>query len=161
MQFMPLCALEGFSKNQPQHLIGSGFCCQMGHINAKSDGSLRIIVLSNQQLPQRVWASAQQSLSKRAFAFALHHICTLPETTLVTTKRLQVYPRDSTKTPPTASIERGDGKASFCRRQFKRVLSGLLLRGGSIFCNLTREIFFPNWGANILSFAKRPNNLTF
>ena len=79
--------------------------------------ALRIIVLSNLQLPQRVWASAQQSLSKLAFAFALHHICTLPEPTLVTTRRLQVYPRDSTKTPPTASMERGGGKASFCRRQ--------------------------------------------
>ena len=117
IQSLPLSAHKSFSKKQSQHLIGSGFCCQMGHINAKSNGSLRIIVLSNQHLPQRVWASAQQSLSKLAFAFALHHICTLPETTLVTTKRLQVYPRDSTKTPPTASIERGDGKASFCRRQ--------------------------------------------
>ena len=117
MPYLPLCALEGFPKNLPQHLIWRGICTQMTPLNTKSEGSLRIIVLSNQQLPQRVWASAQQSLSKLAFAFALHHICTLPEPTLVTTRRLQVYPLDSTKTPPTASIERGVGKASFCRRQ--------------------------------------------
>ena len=40
-----------------------------------------------------------------------------PEAASVTTRRLQVYPRESTKAPPTASIERGGGKAPFCRRQ--------------------------------------------
>ena len=129
---------------------------------------MRKIVSSNLQLPQRVWASAQQSLSKFAFAFALHHSCTLPEPTLDTTRRLQVYPRDSTKTPPTASIERGVGNASFCRRQkvglpapkFLRAFLGLLMKkiftinGSNFFlmvaklCCLVRKNFFPHGGTN-------------
>ncbi len=114
---LPLSIHKNLSKKHSQHLIWRGFCCQMPPLNTKSEGCIANNCPSNLQLPQRVWASAQQSLSKLAFAFALHHICTLPEPTLVTTRRLQVYPLDSTKTPPTASIERGGGKASFCRRQ--------------------------------------------
>ena len=38
MHFMPLFALESFSKNQPQHLIWMGICRQMTPLNAKSNG---------------------------------------------------------------------------------------------------------------------------
>ena len=88
MPYLPLCALEGFPKNLPQHLIWRGICTQMTPLNTKSEGCIANNCPSNLQLPQRVWASAQQSLSKLAFAFALHHICTLPEPTLDTTRRL-------------------------------------------------------------------------
>ena len=97
MHFMPLCALEGFSKNQHQHLIWKGFGSQMTHHNTKKGAAMRKIVSSNLQLPQRVWASAQQSLSKLAFAFALHYSCTLPDPARVPPRSLQVYPREATK----------------------------------------------------------------
>ena len=94
---MPLCALEGFSKNQHQYLVWRRFGSQMTYHNTKKGAAMRKIVSSNLQLPQRVWASAQQSLSKLAFAFALHHSCTLPEPALVPPRSLQVYPREATK----------------------------------------------------------------
>ena len=40
MPYLPLCALEGFPKNQPQHLIWKGICCQMTHLNTKSEGCI-------------------------------------------------------------------------------------------------------------------------
>ena len=114
--------------------------------------ALRIIAPSNLQLPQRVWASAQQSLSKLAFAFALHHSCTLPEPALVPPRSLQVYPQEATKrlhrtrfkTTPmfchsytdvlmkqrrcfkeaAAKHQRGGGKRVVCRHQFKRGCRG-------------------------------------
>ena len=46
MPYLPLCALEGFSKNQPQHLIWMGICRQMTSLNTKNEGSLLIIVPS-------------------------------------------------------------------------------------------------------------------
>ena len=40
MPYLPLCALEGFSKNQPQHLIWMGICRQMTSLNTKSRGRI-------------------------------------------------------------------------------------------------------------------------
>jgi len=39
MPYLPLCVLEGFSKNQSQHLIWRGFGSQMTHRNTKKGGS--------------------------------------------------------------------------------------------------------------------------
>ena len=47
---LPLSVHKSFSKKQSQHLIWRGICCQMTPLNTKSEGSLRIIVLSNQHL---------------------------------------------------------------------------------------------------------------
>ena len=56
MPYLPLCVLEGFPKNLPQHLIWRGNCTRMTPLIAKSEGSLRIIVLSNQHLhPPRAY----------------------------------------------------------------------------------------------------------
>jgi len=116
---------------------------------------MRKIVSSNLQLPQRVWASAQQSLSKLAFAFALHHSCTLPEPAREPSRSQQVFPREATKrlhrtrfkTTPMfchsytdvlmkqrrflkeAAAKHGfaAGKRVDCRRLFKKGVSGLLL----------------------------------
>ena len=124
MHFMSLCALEGFSKNQHQYLVWRRFGRQMTYHNTKKGAAMRKIVSSNLQLPQRVWASAQQSLSKLAFAFALHHSCTLLEPALVPPRSLQVYPREATKRlrrtrlkEAAAKHQRGGGKREDCRRQ--------------------------------------------
>ena len=95
IQSLPLSAHKSFSKKQSQNLIWRGICTQMTPLNTKSEGCIANNCPSNLQLPQRVWASAQQSLSKLAFAFALHHSCTLPEPALDTTRGLHLYPRES------------------------------------------------------------------
>ena len=95
---------------------------------------MRKIVSSNLQLPQRVWASAQQSLSKLAFAFALHHSCTLLEPASVPPRSQQVSPREATKRLRRTRLKEAAAKHGFaagkrvdCRRQFKRGVSRLLL----------------------------------
>ena len=40
MPYLPLCALEGFPKNLPQHLIWRGICTQMTPLNTKSEGCI-------------------------------------------------------------------------------------------------------------------------
>ena len=90
--FLPSKAFQKISLNIS---FGGVFGCQMTYHNTKKGAAMRKIVSSNLQLPQRVWASAQQSLSKLAFAFALHHSCTLPEPALDTTRGLHLYPRES------------------------------------------------------------------
>ena len=42
MPYLPLCALEAFPKNQPQHHIWRGICSQMTHHNTKKGAELQI-----------------------------------------------------------------------------------------------------------------------
>ena len=42
MQFHPLFAFKGFSKNQHQQLVWSGLSGQMAHLNTKSGEKIRL-----------------------------------------------------------------------------------------------------------------------